>query len=1397
MGRTKQNPKKREDLFLGSCSLSTLGEFVPYCYKKKLKKQSTKTPSIPYYRLDIVREDNKLFYLGEILIGHTSNVCPEIIDECKIGFKNDEEQNSVMLDCGEQLVVVTVFSDVHFLKDFVLAKVFSFDIYAQDDNVFFKVYFTNLPPPRCSNKISKVIKAAFELFYGITLSDKSLGNNSNIQHSLTNVELNELYDKIVKTRPKCEYTSLDAEKLDLLRPKLRPYQEQAVQWMIHRETVTNKTNGNIHPLYQKVCLKSGLNVYVDIHTGWVEKEPPLVTSDWKGGILADEMGLGKTVEVLALILSHRDENAHIKDPLEQETNELKITYQTKKNKQPRDDDIVIIEEKRVKVDPELSVEKASARKSATFIALQSMYNRTLSEYCTTGPRRQSENYGVQCICGSINEKDSIQCTLCKKLQHTSCLGYQRRMGPYKCPQCWENVDPISSGATLIVAPSNLRHQWCKEMKSHLKPGLRILNYEGYSATPVYPTELQNYDIVITTYSVLQSELRLTETGQSFKLRRQRKYWPGSSPLVKVKWWRLCLDEAQAVETPGRVVSVMAGKIPAVHRWAVTGTPMAKGVADLFGLIDYLQMEPYKDPETWRYILYDPYLKGKPEAMYDFLSRVLWRTSKDSVLAQINIPAQMKELHLLEFSAVEKFFYGKEHEICGKEFLHIASKYEDELPLEKMNRSDLKNLMAPLFALRQACSDPSAVRGKGRYLSLKKDTTSMKDLLDALILKNKNDCEESLRVMISSINGLAGIYLLSNQPDCAIDEYRKVLQLAAKFSKEEKEGKFHIDKLPLIHCMYNLAEVFKTHPPKEPTLRDDTLAQDCAALETQYITKFMNESASAKESWEQVNTAVFQHEEHFMLKHGQWYSEGFDWIEIHNLEQDFISRAKMNADNANVDCKISGESSRYLLRKIYLWHETLEEFRETLINAIEVIYKQDPETKQIVISQGLVEKAMNCHLRRQQTKTKKKGPNCLICVANGKLKNYEAQLFTMKKRTQIFEEMSLEGSWKPKLEELLLKALLGLLKAKNCKPEWIKDGETHISLIDTLKKEFKEIRKLWTHLDQQVCAQDELDICKVRLQFKTDDGCLKTNRALKNLSYDQKITHENINLILPSEIPHQELTLKSEERTQSCKLDALLGTRNYLETLKQQQFEGYTPDPCPICRGALVNTWVILMCGHTYCMECFQTLLGKVTDHIHCCVCRAKQNLQDVSYIKSSAHVAENNPVEEIQLAQQYSRKVEDVVRLILKLRRRDPLVKILLFSTFKHVLKLLRRALEENDIEAELADASSAFEKRIASFKDPLKKITVLLLPIRLGSKGLNLIEATHVVLLEPLLNPADELQAIGRVHRIGQTKPTFVHKFLIKNTIEESVYNATSANSDGWERGRITVGQLKDARKM
>lgn len=60
------------------------------------------------------------------------------------------------------------------------------------------------------------------------------------------------------------------------------------------------------------------------------------------------------------------------------------------------------------------------------------------------------------------------------------------------------------------------------------------------------------------------------------------------------------------------------------------------------------------------------------------------------------------------------------------------------------------------------------------------------------------------------------------------------------------------------------------------------------------------------------------------------------------------------------------------------------------------------------------------------------------------------------------------------------------------------------------------------------------------------------------------------------------------------------------------------------------------------------------------------------------------------------------------------------------------------------------------------EQVQVLLLPIRHGANGLNLVEAQHVILMEPLLNPGAEAQAINRVHRIGQQQVTYVHRFIV-----------------------------------
>jgi len=61
-------------------------------------------------------------------------------------------------------------------------------------------------------------------------------------------------------------------------------------------------------------------------------------------------------------------------------------------------------------------------------------------------------------------------------------------------------------------------------------------------------------------------------------------------------------------------------------------------------------------------------------------------------------------------------------------------------------------------------------------------------------------------------------------------------------------------------------------------------------------------------------------------------------------------------------------------------------------------------------------------------------------------------------------------------------------------------------------------------------------------------------------------------------------------------------------------------------------------------------------------------------------------------------------------------------------------------------------QQSLHQFKEDAS-VKVLLLPTHSGSKGLNLTEASHVILCEPSLNMADEHQAIGRIYRMGQTR--------------------------------------------
>jgi SNF2 family DNA or RNA helicase len=116
--------------------------------------------------------------------------------------------------------------------------------------------------------------------------------------------------------------------------------------------------------------------------------------------------------------------------------------------------------------------------------------------------------------------------------------------------------------------------------------------------------------------------------------------------------------------------------------------------------------------------------------------------------------------------------------------------------------------------------------------------------------------------------------------------------------------------------------------------------------------------------------------------------------------------------------------------------------------------------------------------------------------------------------------------------------------------------------------------------------------------------------------------------------------------------------------------------------------------------------------------------------------------------------------------------KALVFSQFTKMLGLIRRSLDNAGIIYEYLDGRTPQARRkdrVRCFQDN-EDIKLFLISLKAGGLGLNLTAADYVFLVDPWWNPAVELQAVDRTHRIGQDKKVFTYRFITAETVEEKV---------------------------
>ena len=114
--------------------------------------------------------------------------------------------------------------------------------------------------------------------------------------------------------------------------------------------------------------------------------------------------------------------------------------------------------------------------------------------------------------------------------------------------------------------------------------------------------------------------------------------------------------------------------------------------------------------------------------------------------------------------------------------------------------------------------------------------------------------------------------------------------------------------------------------------------------------------------------------------------------------------------------------------------------------------------------------------------------------------------------------------------------------------------------------------------------------------------------------------------------------------------------------------------------------------------------------------------------------------------------------------------KVLIFSSFVKMLHIVRAEFERKNIPFSYLDGRTRKRKEAVERFQNDPAVSAFLISLKAGGLGLNLTEADYVFIVDPWWNPAAEMQAIDRTHRIGQTKSVFVYKAITKDSVEEKI---------------------------
>ncbi|KAJ5670258.1 uncharacterized protein N7477_005621 [Penicillium maclennaniae] len=912
-------------------------------------------------------------------------------------------------------------------------------------------------------------------------------------------------------------------------------------------------------------------------------------------------------------------------------------------------------------------------------------------------------------------------------------------------------------------------QWKQEIEQHA-PGLRVHHYTGIKrgqekSDDLIIEEVADFDVVLTTYNVISREIHYAGAAPKRSLRHEKRFEPRKTPLVRILWWRVCLDEAQMIESGVSNAAKVARLIPRENAWAVTGTPLRKNIDDLFGLLLFLHYRPFCDSSTvWKRLFsrFGPVLAN-------IINAIALRHSKDRVRDELRLPPQKRVVITTPFTAIEEQHYGQLFEEmceqCGLEAsgapLRDDWNPEDPGTVEKMRTW--------LTRLRQTCLHPEVSGSNRRALGAANGPLrTVDEVLEVMVENTDTSIRTEERTLL--LSQLRRGQLLENAK--RRKESLAIWQTALKYSTELVEDSRKQLRLQRLQSkddspsngagstdMVDLSDKDNEEVDKNSRIGQCRLRLR-AALEVQHIAVFFTANAYYQIKSDPNLTRPDSEEFKELEKKEE---EGYEAAKLIRKEMLTDISRKVERYMKIIEEKTQQKQFVQIPRlEPHLYNRGLVSYRlinkfEDLCDALNKHAAQYNEWRDVMIrlvSQSLIDQEEDAELEGNEYERSTKHQDEMYVYMEALRSMYADRhdALTGQKNILISHEVKLGIIQAQKGEgpspELFLRIM-------NTRSELMPDPE-----LGSLRGIVSELRSLVTSLEWQAGegnsrVNSELEIVGMVLknagqmiseQLKVSSSLEREVEMFRDTMNNRLEYYRHLQQISDTVAPYDEenagkpmdedffASKLAQEEALEKKIASLKSKRRYLIHLRDESGSEDTSRICIICQSSFE--------------------VGVLTNAIY----------SDIS----SGLLKE---IKMIDLNGSFGTKIDTLARHVLWLREHDPGAKSIVFSQYKNFLTVLQRAFQRFGIISSSVDAPGGIEK---FKKDPA--VECFLLHGKAQSSGLTLINATHVFLCEPLINTAIELQAIARVHRIGQHRPTTVWMYLVSGTVEESIYELSVA---------------------